>query len=221
MTPKIYRLTISIVCIFLVVCSVVPTHLLQSEEPEEDQNAFLHATPEHPERDSCNVSNIFETCDNECGECETCGTLDYVQVDIESERGIGNAWLSRILPDEASDDETPSFAIRFILHMRGLEGFSLASEDAKFRLQVPSSNPHMRLVSIIEVDENAPHGFRETRIGPDNVRYPSVRVFNADDEELTDKLPGRGGRFEVTLPPPLVDEFLTPNARLQWFDFYR
>ena len=200
-------------CIILIACLAVGA--------VAQDDAFIKATPERPERDSLTVSNVFETCDKECCECETCRTLDYVQVDIESESGIGRATLSRILSDEASDDAPPSFAIRFVLPLGGLEGFSLANKDATFRLEVPSSNPHMRLVSIREKDENAPHGFRETKIGPDNVRYPTVHVFSADDEELTDKLPDRGGRFEVTLPAPLVDEILESEARLQWIDFYR
>jgi hypothetical protein len=130
-----------------------------------------------------------------------------VVFDIHDARGIGGV---RITPKSCGWPKP--VVVR--LHLRGLESLQISS--GKFTLfgSVLTHSDHRR---VLEIDEAG----QRREAGKDDPFWINIRTVDAQGRD-TDHLPDpeKGGYFEVTLPPALLNAD-TLGMTLRWIDFFR
>ena len=126
-------------------------------------------------------------------------------VTVHSPRGIGGATLQR-----TGKAWPEKIVVR--LYLRGLESFGAANGKLTLAASVLSHSGHRRLLHLWEQG-------KEKKVEPASPYWTQVGIFDARGKAI-EKLPERGGYFEIVLPKALLSgqpEKLT----LSWIDFYR
>ncbi len=130
-----------------------------------------------------------------------------VVFDIHDAQGIGGVSIT-----PKSGDWPKSVIVR--LHLPGLESLQLSAGKVTLFGSVLSHSGHKRL---LEIDEAG----KKREAGRDDPLWINIRMLDGhgkDINHLPD--PGKGGCFEVTLPPALLIES-NLGMTLRWIDFYR
>lgn len=124
---------------------------------------------------------------------------DNVVIDIVSPSGIGGTSITR---------KTATWPDRMILrfHLAGLENVSVTANTLTLSASVLSHGEFTKHVHWT----------------PDHLEALDpglLRTFTADGKP-TDKLPGKGGWFELTIPQRMFDQ-AGDKLEINWIDFYR
>ena len=124
---------------------------------------------------------------------------DAVIVDVVSPFGISNATITRKEPKWPD-----SMILR--LHLGGLEGLSVVSGTQTLSASAQSHGEFTRRVQ-----------WTSDHVEP--LDPGLLKAFTADGQP-TDKLPGKGGWFELTIPAGMLSP-ADSKLEIHWIDFYR
>ena len=123
---------------------------------------------------------------------------DAVIIDVVSPFGISNATIT------SSEPKWPDNMI-LRLHMGGLEGLSVASGARTLSASAQSHGEFTRRVQWTSDLSTPDPGL--------------LKAFTADGQP-TDKLPGKGGWFELTISAGMLSP-ADSKLEIHWIDFYR
>lgn len=124
---------------------------------------------------------------------------------IDCQRGIGAATVE--CPDNAWPD-----VVVIRIYLRGLESFSISSEQGKLISSVLSHGDHQQLQHLSRAGSDA------AAVSPGDAAWMPIRMFDATGKEIR-RLPEANGFFELTVPKPLIAS--SRRIDLSWIDFYR
>jgi SAM-dependent methyltransferase len=129
---------------------------------------------------------------------------DTVTYTVTSPSGIGGATIT---PWKAWPKK-----IVLRLNLAGLESLAVSNGKIEFHASVLSHSGTPRLLSVKERDEEK----KVERGGP---YWTEIQAFNAKGKPVQG-LPGKGGHFEIELPPEMF-EAKPRSLAIAWIDFYR
>jgi len=131
---------------------------------------------------------------------------DRTIVVITSPFGISNATIAR------KTENWPK-AVVLRLDLRGLESLSISNGKIKLGASVLSHGDNMRLLHLSKDGKEGP------RLEKRSPYWTEIKIFNAEGEPI-ERLPDKGGYFEMTLPRALFKDN-PKSVHLGWIDFYR
>ena len=143
--------------------------------------------------------------------CKEAGTVTATEsggqtiFTIQGGRGIGSATIRR--------DDGP-WPRKVVVRARtgGLEQFAITSGGLRLAASVLSHSGNQRLLHLWHDGKEGP------QLKPDSEHWMEIRTLDADGKPITG-LPPKGGCFEMTVPPALLNN--TKEVTLNWIDFYR
>jgi len=125
---------------------------------------------------------------------------------VTSPSGIGGTEIARKEPTWPAE-----LALR--LHLTGLESLTIANGKTTLKVSVLSHGKFDRQLYLLTDYKEGP------TLDKASPFWTEVRAFNADGQ-LTDKLPAKGGWFELTVPSALLGADVQ-KLEINWIDFYR
>ena len=139
---------------------------------------------------------------------EASGDRERTIFDITSPGGIGRATVR-----QPKDGWPKAIAVR--IHLGGMENFSVSNGKTTLRAGVLSHGDNRRLLHTIPADTN-----RESpALAKDSPYWMDIKVSDAAGRPA-EKIPVKGGCFEMTLPAALLEDG-PKSLAVSWIDFYR
>ncbi len=131
---------------------------------------------------------------------------DAVVFSITSTTGIGKATIRR------TGEHWPK-VVKFQIHLRGLESFTIAHGDVKLAVAVTSTGDHARLIHLWKDGKEGP------QLGKDSAYWTDVKMV-AKRPDKKPRIPLDDGYFELEVPRALLKS--NPESlAIGWIDFYR